>query len=397
MQKFRFTVVNRLGKKLTGIVPAADQKEAHDKLTSRGFAILSLEVFDQNAAAQSLENRFEFQAQNAEKKVFRGTIEAPSQFDAYTKLALQFQYSVHWVVPANAEENEKEAIRAEGFDKKFMKRFEAAKKEWIKAQEKAGQKIKKNTDEVQAAVEKKSAEMNFIRGEIDYLIPLVSNLLEKNGQFIVAEKRRQIQSRLDLLSRLRQSNAVDHLQNLTTEVREELAKDIIFIERSGLSPEELAQLDAVQKEIFGLTKSLESHFEKNLSEFTLKFGGISTESLKETVKIIRPIDQVFFTLYWSGVFLFLLFFSFWIYNGLLLLSLFEPERAIYFFHSAPFWYLTGVSAIISMVFGVQMFFGDRINRRFTKFAPYSKYGFFAGGVFCLLIFSFQFPAFFFWT
>ena len=58
--------------------------------------------------------------------------------------------------------------------------------------------------------------------QIDLVCKEVNDLLEKNKDFIDVKHRKDIEKKIDLLTRLKRSNSISHLQEMTNRIMEEL-------------------------------------------------------------------------------------------------------------------------------------------------------------------------------
>lgn len=390
-QRFWFQAVDKNGKTVNGSVYAETKDKASDKLRHENFAVLSLKEYDENdeAVASGL-IVFEFDALSPDGRHVHGTIEGTDDYTAYKKLVLEFKFEVLSLYPNDISMPAKTQAKMKGVSQEIKDKFaednDAIKKQ--KVQEKKAAKDEKEEREYTALIKKKEEEVLFVRQQVEQILSEVQDLLDKNDQFLDPDKKRSIKERLDLLSRLRQSNAIGHLKNLTQKIFEQIQDDAFFLSTVNLTEEELI---ARKGEFSKLGSSLEKRFDRGLISLQEALAKIDTEKITEIVKDIKIIETTESITFFSFVSLLGFALLFWLYVGLLWVMDFDRQQASYFLGSSTLWFVTSFSAII--VIFLEFFrlhkVGDLTNRQ--------KFIYAIGGSAMLLFFLFQFPAIFFWT
>ncbi len=380
MQQYYFQAVDESGKKVSGSVSAASEEVARESLKAKGLAVLSIELYD--ASKQQIAEgmkRFVFVGFDSEGKMSRGAIEAEDGYQAYKKLKTDFAMRVQSL----GEEGKKNMV----IDPSWEARYQEETKKGIS---KTPAENKKEAEEGGVKLSDKDlAEIAFYQERIGEIVQEVTAKIEMSKEFLNPEKRREIMERVNLLSRLRRSNAIDHLKKLTDKILKELNDDALFLDQEKLSEEQRQRL-ATQKE--AITKTSQQFSQKlteGLQNISFDLSGLDTKAIAKTVVKIDLPSQLGLTFYWTAAALFGLCVAFWVINSFRMFG--DNEAGIlFFFNSSTLWFLTGISGIISFAF-VPLAFG-------REKSTWTKRGIFMGVTAVLiLLFIFEFHAIFSWT
>lgn len=385
LQKFSFQAVTREGKAMTGTISAESINQAHEKLATSGLSILSLEAFlEKNAERDGLVS-FEFQALSPDHKVVKGTIEAVDEYSAYKKLSIEYLLKLNYLVSSGLPPEEKLQKQQKGIDPALEQRLQEENKGKEKTEEK-----KEVVDETGQILEEKKKEMEFMQEKVWEIIKGVQGLIEKHGRYLVPEKKRGIEEKLDLLARLRKSNSIDHLRSLVIKTTKELVGGVVFLEEGQIKSEEKDAWLAAKAEFQAFGMGFEKDVNKGLAEIQSLFANIEIdpEKLKkitEELKKTNPVEKFFTTIFYTFSILFCFCFVFWIWIAIQG----NLGLANFFFHSGAFWYITIASFLLAsfLAFGIYSSYINSLRRRWVLGV---------GAVLALLFITIEFYLIFFW-
>lgn len=390
MQKFYFESVSKSGENITGYLFAENETKAREKLNQQEMAVVLLRPYQESLDDVS-EDKFEFEAMNPEGKKFQGEIEASDLYEAYKKLRSEYRFEVFYLVSRNASLEEKELARKNGVDPIFIQQFNEELKLQKHTQESPSMTDQnlyetESTEKLSVILKEKQEQMKFLQEQIDETIQKVTDLIHRYETVLLPEKRRFIQSELDRLARLRQSNSIEHLKSIILDLFKVLGSDDIFIPLQG---ELIEKLEDTKKEFQTVSMSFQHAINKGLSNIT-----IDIDTLKEGVDIILNQKQTFYTIlfflrtFLGGVFtasiLFLLF------NAVRWGIGINTEIVSFYFQSLLFWMIF----VFSGLFGAFVWFAHDKMPRFNIRKNLLITGIFVVSSFLLFI---EFPVLFFWV
>lgn len=350
LQKFYFQAVDNDNHRISGSIFAEDESVAKTKLKKQGLALFSIELFD-DSKSKTKEglNLFEFEGTNPDGKHVRGKIEAINAYEAYKKLQKDYEFQVTSIVDAGLDFEEKSRLIEAGISDEFKKLY---KEESFTFKKK---KSKKKKIEIVEVSEKDKKELAFYSHEIGVMAKEIRELLEKSEKYLKREEKRKILQRLGLIERLRQSNAVDHLRNLTNKLIQQLSDDKIFIEEHISSYEEQKNLDNTRNEFKNYSNLKKKSLASKALEMNIAFD-IDARKIALDIYKIRPITQLGFIAYWSVSSIFCLMTILWIKNGVQIV--FNQEnvtKSWYVFKSLLLWLITAISLVNMMLFAPMVF------------------------------------------
>lgn len=383
LQKFSFQVVTREGKSMKGYITAETIEVARAKLSASGMSILDLAVAQEGSQRKEGIHLFEFQGITPDHQSVKGTVEALDDYAAYKKLCTEYQLDLNYLLPADLSPEEKVAKQQSGIDPVLKNRLDEENKN---VKDNVGVKV--NVNETEQILDAQKKEMEYIQDKVGLIIKDVKSLLDSGGEYLKTDKKREIEERLDLLARLRNSNSIGHLKTLALETIQDLTKDALFLEEEQIRNEDhdawLARKSEFQK--FGV--DYEKNINKGLAEIQSLFANIDPEKLKkiaDQVRNINPVRKFFNTLFYTFCILFVLCSAFWVW---ILIGM-KPELSSFYIHSGPLWYITFISSVIA---GVVWF----VMRLSEDASTLKLCGLGAGAVLIVLLASFEFNLIFFW-
>lgn len=343
--KYHFVAVNPEGKKFSGTIWAESENEARVKISERGLALFSIEEFTAaNAAITDGFQQFEFQGTSKDGKSVRGTIEAIDAYEAYAKLRKDYDFDLTNVISLSATQEEKQLYQQKGIPPEWVEQYKI--EHGIK---KKVEKKKTKPEDDALLSEQDRAELQFYQEEIGKLTTEVLTLLQENEDFLDASARRAILDRIGLLSRLRRSNAIDHLRELTKKLLKQLSDDKLFIESEKLTEEQQGDLLARKTEFDEFSKHLEKKVASGIAAVSVGIAAIDTEKVKMQIKESDPLRKIVQLFYIAIVSVLGLMVVFWVINIIRLLSQFSQNSILYSFSSPVLWLVTGVSLIFSVL------------------------------------------------
>jgi hypothetical protein len=378
LKKFHFEVISKEGKTLSGFLFSESVEAARSKLQSEGNAVLSLDLYKAEEKENSDLQEFEFKALASNGRVVKGEIEAETQYVAYRKLRLEYDFQLDYLVLKNLPFEQKESLKKQSINPELALLFE--KDEEIKKKKKKEKKVKKGR--VEQMLEDRKDEMRFLQAETEVIVQTVKQLLIDHAQHLNSAKKRDIQDNLDRLSRLRHSSSINHLEQIMKRIFKKLRSDNLFI----FTEENILEVEQSQKEIKRVVRKLELELKKGLSK-------VQVGDLEKLTKVFQAgvVSKVLVTVYWGFVFLLVMLLSFWVLHGVKFFFGKDIEKINFYFSSNSLWFLTGMSAIVVGFFAFDVF---ARTKPLTLAKRIILYGI---GFGVLAVFTLQFPALFFWT
>ncbi len=383
--RYQFVAVSSDGKKMSGTIWAVTEAEARQKISERGLALFSINEFSADKAAVTEGfQQFEFEGTEASGKPVHGTIEATDSYEAYAKLRKDYDFDLKNVIDLSATPEERLAYQKQGIPAEWLERFKIENGKDVK------EEVVKKEKEEPLLSEQDRAELLFYQEEIGRVTKDVMELLKENEEYMDVVARREILDRINLLSRLRRSNAIEHLRELTKKLLKQLGDDKIFIEAEGLSEEKQAEL-LVRKNQFGVfSQQLEKKVVAGLASVSVGFASIDKEKVKAQIIQSDPFLQIVRVFYIAMVSLLGLMVVFWVVNIVRLFINFSQGSIWYSFSSLMLWILTGVALIFS--------FGLFPILYYWKTLSYKRKYFFIGiSIIAVIFFLWFSPMLFWWT
>ena len=386
-QRYHFVAVSPDGKKFSGTLWAESEDAAREIIFERGLALFSIEEFSaEDAAVTEGFTQFEFEGVGADGKTVHGTIEAIGGYEAYQKLRREYDFDLKNVITLDCTPEEREQYQQQGLPAEWIEQYNLSNKAHI-----ADKKVeKKKTGEAPLLSSADQAELQFYQEEIGRFTTEVLTSLEENEEFLDMVARREILDRIGLLSRLRRSNAIDHLRELTKKVLAQLADDKLFIEASSLSEEKQRELLEKKESVDVLVKKLNKTIIEGVAAISVGLASIDTERVKAQIIESDPLRKFVQIFYIAIVALLGLMLVFWGVNIVRLLTNFSQNSILFSFSSPTLWLVTGVTLIFTfglfpVVYGWKQL---SIQKKFTIIGI---------SVVAVIIFLWASPMLFWWT
>lgn len=217
--KFAYTALTKDNKKITGVLEAENLEGARAQLHKMGVAVISIketteEQFQKSKQEQEQAKKekgigtFQFSAIDPNKKQVDGTIDATDAFSAYKRLRLEYQFQI----------TELHAVGASEFDQKntklaFPKFEERIKEEQILS----GKKVEKKEEKVDLINADSEMNEEFV-AEIDKVVRNAKEGIATHKDLFSRELLMEIQNTIGELERIRTSNNIKHITEVSNEL-----------------------------------------------------------------------------------------------------------------------------------------------------------------------------------
>lgn len=254
--QYKYIATNREGKKLTGIINAADQNTARAQLNNLGFSILEIKESNTPPPAESNLEKFEFEAIDRNGKKIKGTIPAKTPNLAYKRLVEEYSFNVLLLVNTTASTEERERMKTIGIQE-LQNQYEI---ETHGAKHKEGVEAMIESPEF---MEKKKEVIN----EVDMIIGKIKTILVQFEEKISPDKKAMIHGYMDKLLRIKSSNNLEYISHTCQDLLKKIQEEEIFLQNKEHKQERTELLLESQKMMMELNKVVAS-----------KKEGISTKS-----------------------------------------------------------------------------------------------------------------------
>jgi hypothetical protein len=217
--KIQYTALTTENKKVTGVMDLPDKDAARAELHKMGVAIISVEEISEEEYVKFQKEQEEFKVQKGIKtyqfmatdpygKDVEGTIDAMEDFSAYKRLREEYQFKVENLYLMTATEMEKTQAKA------MLEAYE----EQLKQSQATTKKGERRTA---AQEEKEETEEDINReivAEIDRVINNAKKTIESHPDFFSSQLLVEIQTTLNDLERIRTSNNIKHITELSNDL-----------------------------------------------------------------------------------------------------------------------------------------------------------------------------------
>lgn len=263
MPKYRYTVVNKENKQLSGTIGAPDEKNAREELNQLGFSILELGEISgetETPAEGKPLPKFEFAAIDKNMKRVVGTIQAQDRYSAYKRLIAEYQFEVEYLVDLSLSEPEKELMRQKGI-------YELQNK-----LDEEGLELKKKEPTEQFDFQEFVGKQEVMQSQVEFVLKKVKELLDLYEPQIKPETKMKIRQLVDKILRIKNSTNLDYIRKSCEDLLNFLQQEELFLneethekERTKLAVEakgmmmQLHQTKANQDILMGLREWREKH------------------------------------------------------------------------------------------------------------------------------------------
>ncbi|PKL36968.1 hypothetical protein CVV38_03735 [Candidatus Peregrinibacteria bacterium HGW-Peregrinibacteria-1] len=221
MAVFKYIVINKEGKKLSGTVEAPDQNRAREELNRLGFSILTLQSGTEIAPPTQNTPQFFFEAIEQKGKNLTGSIFAETKEQAIEKLKSEYFLNVTGIWKEGATESEIAASRAE------MQQFRNDELNQITE----GLREKKQIEIKQAK------EKEFTNKKIDNILLKVRHLLTEFDSTFDEEQKALINKKIDKILRIKHSKNIQYILATAQELLQLLEDQEEILKEKGYKEE----------------------------------------------------------------------------------------------------------------------------------------------------------------
>ncbi len=277
--KFSYTALTKDNKKIIGVFDVESQEAAQAELHKMGVAILSVNEISDEEFAKLQETQeaakvekgiktFTFLAVDPNGKEVEGTIDAADDISAYRRLRTEYQFKLNNLYESTATPEQQEA------GKGLIEGLEAQLE-----QENASKEAEGGEDKDEDSLDGESEMDEVLIKEIDLVIINTKKVIEEHRELFSNELFQEIEKTLGNLERIRTSNNIKHITEVSNELYE-LVSNPDKAEEGELSEDfhnlkdEIGESALVKKEFELYKKAIESTGVKKI------FSNIATR-LKE--------------------------------------------------------------------------------------------------------------------
>lgn len=230
MAQFQYTAVNSSGKKLNGVIGAADENDARKQLNTFGISVLSIqktgETGDANASPESELPKFEFEAVDKNARKVLGTIPASNRYKAFKRLQEEYEFEVSFVVPVGASDEEKAEAKREDLS--------MLKAQYAKEEPKAAQAADAEP-EVDPQFE---AKRKALIKKVDFILEKIKKLLAQYHEQIRPENQKIIQDYIDKLLRIKSSTNLDYIEHTSEQLLKKVQDQELFLHKENMQAQQ---------------------------------------------------------------------------------------------------------------------------------------------------------------
>jgi hypothetical protein len=286
MPSFKYIIVNKENKQLTGEVDAPSEEIARKDLQALGFSIVSIEEKkkeDKDEAGVI----FEFKGIDSQNRKITGTIKSESRYQAFKRLITEYELDVHYVVQSNLQPKEKTKQIEEGV-KDLMKNYrEEIKKNTNLFHEKKLKQIDRNFEKEKALVMR----------QVDFVLSKVGESIETFAKELNADDKQKIKDYVNKILRLKNTTNLDYLKKSTEELLKFLQKAEIFVNKKSNVKSKLKLYAESQDMIDHLDKGKDFGVYQDLEEQILRWQSEHIKGKKKNeISIINKVKSVYYAL-----------------------------------------------------------------------------------------------------
>ena len=214
--KFSYTALTGDNKKMTGVLDTVSLEAAQAELHKMGVAIIAVneiteEEFERMKTEQAAVSvakgiqTFTFLALDPNSKEVEGTIDSADDYSAYKRLRTEYKFKINDLYPSNATDDQKQLAKGvlEGFESRLESELAETKSKESKSDENA-----------------EGETSHELIAEIDNIIINTKSLLESKSDLFSNTLLREINDTLGELERVRTSNNVKHITEISNNLYE---------------------------------------------------------------------------------------------------------------------------------------------------------------------------------
>jgi len=286
---FSYTALNTDNQKLTGVLDAGSIENAKEELHKMGLSIVSITPISDEELEEikSVKKEpgtegiltFSFEASDPTGKIINGTIDARDSYSAYKRLVTEYKFKINELYPSGANDTEKANLKS-----KLVELASRLEEEGYVVSAIGG---------VKGEMEGESEIDKQIVGEIDRFIVNSKKVIKEHSDKFSSLFLQQIDKTLGELERVRTSNNIKHICEISNELFE-------LISHPDITPPEGSETDKIYQNMLdsmkdsGLIKGDFDAYAKavGLGKVKLIFSGIKRMfGVKEKPRLVKQFEE----------------------------------------------------------------------------------------------------------
>lgn len=285
MPQYRYTVVNKESKQLSGTISAPNVDIARKDLQELGFSIVSLEEREQ---PQEDEKGviFEFAGRDPHNKTIKGTIRSDDRYSAFKRLIKEYDLEVEYIVNSELGQEEKAEQKKAGIRDLLQKYQEEVR-------EKTDMFHKEKIKNIDRNFEREKA---LVMRQVDFVIKKVKDALDSFADDLSPQDQQTIKNYVNKILRIKSSTNLEYIKNECKKLLEFLQNAEIFTEKKK-NIEQKVKLYADAKKMIGkIDKGKEFGKREDLQDKILKWKKDNLDD-KDDVSLQNRILDFFISIF----------------------------------------------------------------------------------------------------
>jgi hypothetical protein len=224
MPKYKYTVINKENKQLSGTINAPDEVAARKELNGLGFSIVAMatvnEDLEQTAVQpQELEGikKFEFQAIDKNGKKVMGTIQGEDIYPVFKRLLSEYQFDVKALYDESLMDEDKETAIQKGVDEL---------KDRLTEEQFIQQSSLEKAQQDQVDFENKQRNL---KEQVDFVLKKVSEFIDTYKDDFRPEMKAKIKYHVDKILRIKNSTNLEYIKQACADLLNFMQQEELFI------------------------------------------------------------------------------------------------------------------------------------------------------------------------
>ncbi|MBU1152252.1 hypothetical protein KJ632_05530 [Patescibacteria group bacterium] len=220
MPTYKYTVANKEGKKLNGVVEAPNETTARNELNNLNFSVLSLmEVQPSETESKNQLPKFVFEAYDKRSQFVSGTIPAQDSQKAFDRLQKEYNLMVTAIWKEGATKEEIEKARKNGVED-FKEQFERK------------EDLEKSKNDLRKLQDKKEAQI--VQTKVEYVLKKVNEILQEHDKSFNNAQKTEINKRINQILRIKNSSNLAHILNSAEDLLKYIQSQEKEFQKKGL-------------------------------------------------------------------------------------------------------------------------------------------------------------------
>ncbi len=286
--KFSYIALNQEHHKLTGVLSAENEQEARAKLHAMSLSVISLKKEKDSALAEGIDDgivSFVFHVVDMKGNETKGTIDAKDRKSAYYRLVSEYGFKVLSLVDSSFSLEDQEKKGAEGLEQLA----EEVEEEYGVIQANPLDQMEGKPSALQSE-DFLDAKRELVEN-VEEIVDRAEMVLKKFQDTLTGDEFRNIKTKIDSLMRLRLSNNLKYIQDLSDELL--ILVDTTLQQHAEISEEEREEhsfgvLDDDQEaENLEMEKGIVAHVRRVSSKMKRLLKGYKKKRARKKRKKLR--------------------------------------------------------------------------------------------------------------